>query len=237
MPALALDTATEDLSLAVSRPGGDAAERIVTAGRRHLELLLPEVEALLREEGLGMRDIDCLAVGIGPGTFSGLRVGIATARGLAQALEVPLYGGDSLEALARGMAAGGEEWLLPLIDARRGQVFTRLYRKEGERTVAVSDALCLDPEALPAAAGLPPGARALAAGNGALAWYGRFSGMSGLRLPPEDDPRHRVRAAFHLPLARPGAFRPEELFKVKPRYIREPDVDKTVLLRKRKPWL
>lgn len=238
LPALALDTATEDLSLALSRPAGEPAERLVVAGRRHLELLLPEIDALLRQEGLEMAQIDCLAVGTGPGTFSGLRVGIATARGLAQALKVPLYGGDTLEALALGMApSAGEEWLLPLVDARRGQVFARLYRKEDDRVIATSETLCLDPDSLPAAAGLPTGARALAAGNGALAWYQLLNDATGLKLLPENDPRHRVRAAFYLPLARPGAFRLQELLMVKPRYIREPDADTTVLLRKRKPWL
>lgn len=240
LPALAIDTSTEDLSLAVSRAGGEPAERLVTAGRRHLELLLPEIDSLLRQEGLEVAEIDCLAVGTGPGAFSGLRVGIATARALAQALEVPLYGGGTLEALARGLASGpeaGARWLLPLIDAKRGQVFTRLYRKEGDRVLARSETLCLDPGELPGALKLPAGERALAGGNGALAWHELLSACEELEVLPGEDPRHRVRAAHFLRLAVPDAFRMADLLKVMPLYVRGPDADKTVLTRKREPWL
>jgi tRNA threonylcarbamoyladenosine biosynthesis protein TsaB len=83
------------------------------------------------EAGVGWDRLDSLAVGVGPGTFTGLRIGIATARALAQALRIPVHPVSSLEALAAGMAAGSPlasgSLVLPLIDARRGQVFAALY--------------------------------------------------------------------------------------------------------------
>jgi tRNA threonylcarbamoyladenosine biosynthesis protein TsaB len=112
------------------RTAPPSAERLLEPAR-HSQELLPELERLLVEAGVGWDLLDSLAVGVGPGTFTGLRIGIATARALAQALRIPVHPVSSLEALAAGMAAGSPlasgSLVLPLIDARRGQVFAALY--------------------------------------------------------------------------------------------------------------
>ena len=135
MPTLSFDTATDVLSLALGEGERVLAEIDIDAGRSHLERLLPAARELLGRAGMSIDDMTSIVVGTGPGTFSGLRVGIATARALAQSLEIPLFGSSTLEALAKELAAGidGSKhgWILPLIDARRSQVFTQLYRKEG----------------------------------------------------------------------------------------------------------
>lgn len=246
MPVLAIDTATEVCAVALGEGGRLLGESVIDAGRSHLEMLLPEIHTLLENHGLATRDIRALAVGTGPGTFSGLRVGIATARGLAQGLRVPLRGSSTLEALAAGMVeampAGterGDVDIMPVIDAKRGQVFARLYRCENSGGLkAASEIMCLDPEEL---LGLfPPGVarRVLAAGNGALAYYEMFENNTRFKLYAREEPCHLVRAAFHVGAAsEAGSYDPRDLLAVLPVYVREPDADKTVLLRKREPWL
>jgi tRNA threonylcarbamoyladenosine biosynthesis protein TsaB len=127
---------------------------------RHSQELLPELARLMEEAGVGWDRLDSLAVGIGPGTFTGLRIGIATARALAQALRIPTRPVSSLEALAAGIAAGAPlppgAIALPLIDARRGQVFAALYRigeaaaggEEDPMLAPVWEPVVLDPELL-----------------------------------------------------------------------------------------
>lgn len=241
MPALGIDTATGTCSLALGDGDSFKGELQIDAGKSHLELLLPGIYRLLEEHGLDIGDVDAIAAGTGPGTFSGLRVGIATARGLAQALSVPVAGASTLKALAQGMASGqksGEAELLPLVDARRGQVFTQLFRMaNGEEVTPASDVMCLYPDALTDRLGDMAGRRFLAAGNGAVAYYPVFEAATGVEVLPLNDSRHQVRAAFHLSaLTGRRRPRPQDVLAVTPAYIREPDADKTVLLRKREPW-
>ena len=106
----------------------------------HSAELLPALAELLERGGTGWDDVTAIAVGVGPGTFTGLRIGVATARGLAQALGVPLHPVSSLEALAAGIAAGAGaapgDAVLPLIDARRGQVFAVALPSRASRSDA-----------------------------------------------------------------------------------------------------
>jgi tRNA threonylcarbamoyladenosine biosynthesis protein TsaB len=136
-----------------------SAERLLEPAR-HSQELLPELERLLGEAGVGWDRLDSLAVGVGPGTFTGLRIGIATARALAQALQIRVHPVSSLEALAAGMAAGAPlasgSLALPLIDAKRGQVFAALYSvgelapgdEEGPTLVTSWKPVVLDPGVL-----------------------------------------------------------------------------------------
>ena len=245
MPTLSIDTATEVLALALGEGEKILAKSSIDAGRSHLELLLPGVQQLLDEAGLTVRDIDGIVAGTGPGTFSGLRVGIATARALAQTLEVRLSGSSTLEALAFGLAeeTSASQLLLPVIDAKRSQVFAQLFKKEGKNTVKPeSEVLCLDPQALLAELAKITGAAVRAAGNGVLAYRDIFGNAEQLELPGPDRPENRVDAGWHL---RAGLaetetgsdFDPGLLLSVVPHYVREPDADKTILLRKKEPWL
>src|SRR4051794_22157216 len=113
MLILAFDTATDVAPSALVSDGEVLGERVSRA-----VTLLEDVDALLRQAGAHTRDLDALAVGIGPGSFTGVRVGLATARGIALALGLPVAGVSTLAALAAG-APGAT----PVIDARRGEVF------------------------------------------------------------------------------------------------------------------
>ena len=195
MLILAFDTATDVATSALVDDGevlGERSSRAVT--------VLEDVDALLRQAGAHTREIGGIAVGTGPGSFTGVRVGLATARGLAFALGVPLAGVSTLDALAAG-APGA----VPVVDARRGEVFVLL----GEPRVVAPEAL--EPE---------PGT--VYVGNGAVR-YRSLLEARGAEIPPDSDERHVPRARFHAQLAHD--FGPAE--GVEPLYLRVPDADRT----------
>lgn len=240
MTTLAIDTATAACSIALGRDGEVVDEVCFAAGRSHLEMLLPAIDRLLAVNGVVKTGLRAIVVGVGPGTFSGLRVGVATARALAQGLGTVLTGSNSLYALAAGLAAaGGAGKLLPVIDARRGEVFSQLFGiDEAGKPVPQSEIICLNPRDLQVFITGQTGEPVLAAGDGVQAYHEIFASGGVLDMPGIDDPRHQIRARYHLPAEdSPAAASLEAITGVVPVYGREPDADKTVLLRKREPWL
>ena len=124
MNALGIETATETVGVAVRTAAGVEAELAVTGRRRHVETLTPAVDHLLGLVGLAPDDLEVVAVDVGPGLFTGLRVGVAAAKGLAQALGIGVVGVTSLDILTTAAAAGGRIGLvLAAVDARRGELF------------------------------------------------------------------------------------------------------------------
>jgi tRNA threonylcarbamoyladenosine biosynthesis protein TsaB len=157
---LAIDTATLTASAAVVDidVGGDgrviAAGDVVTVTAGHGERLVPHLEALLARAGTTLAAIDAFAVGAGPGSFTGLRIGLATAKGLAFAVGRPLWLASSLAALAWDLAAAAPAHaglLVPALDARRGEIYVGFYRRAGTSVVAVAPERVLPPAALAAA--------------------------------------------------------------------------------------
>lgn len=195
MLILAFDTATDAATSALVDDGevlGERASRAVT--------LLEDVDALLRQAGAHTGDLDALAVGIGPGSFTGVRIGLATARGLALGLEIPVAGVSTLAALAAGAPDA-----IPVIDARRGEVFVL---QDEPQVMLPSD--------------LEPVAGKLLVGGGAVR-YRELLEAGGGSVPPDDDDRHLPRARFHAQLAH--EFTSAE--NVEPLYLRAPDADRT----------
>jgi tRNA threonylcarbamoyladenosine biosynthesis protein TsaB len=130
MRILAVETATQLVGCALWADGRPLASFSVVAGRRHCETLMPAIDELCRRAGLRPADIEGVAVDIGPGLFTGLRVGLATARSLTLALRVPAVGVTSLEALAFPHRCRPVT-LVPVVDARRSEVFWALYSPGG----------------------------------------------------------------------------------------------------------
>lgn len=229
-----LDTSTSDTCVAVCEPGGLAvAERMIgttEAGRpRHAVALLGAIEEAVAEAG-GWSDVALIAVGVGPGSFTGQRIGIATARAIAQGRGLALAGVRSTEALALGAAAGGCEpaaggtgsggaGAVGVIDARRGEVFAERLGADGRGEGAV---LCA-PERLVAAAGAEPGS--IASGEGALRFRDAVEAQ-GLRVAADGDPLHRLDPRNVCRLGeRDGGVEPSSVL---PLYLRRPDADRWI---------
>lgn len=126
MKILAIDTATSVASAAVVDDEKLLAEIIINDGKKHSEKLLPAIDHLLGDAGLDIDDIDAFCAVKGPGSFTGLRIGIATVKGFAQANHKPVVGISTLEALAANLLHT-DAYLCPMLDARRRQVFTGVY--------------------------------------------------------------------------------------------------------------
>ena len=194
---LAFDTATDVATSALVDDGEVLAERASLA-----RTLLEDVDALLRQGGAHPRDLDALAVGIGPGSFTGVRIGLATARGLALALDLRGAGVSTLAALAAG-APGA----VPVVDARRSEVFALV---DGEPSVLAPPDLAIEPGTL-------------YIGDGARRYRALFE-ATGAVVPPDEDERHIPRARFHAALA--GDLGPVDA--IEPLYLRVPDAEKSV---------
>jgi tRNA threonylcarbamoyladenosine biosynthesis protein TsaB len=202
---LGLDTATASTAVGLWAPGGPELERRddppLGARPAHAGRLLLLVEEVLAAAGADWDAVERIAVGVGPGSFTGLRLGIATARGLAQARNLPLVGVSSLAALAVGAD-------LAVIDARRGEVFAAAEGRFGP--------VALAPEAL--ADRIQPGW--LTVGDGAVRFREPLE-RAGAVIPADDAPQHRVSA---LQICRLGATgEPADRDALLPDYRREPD--------------
>jgi tRNA threonylcarbamoyladenosine biosynthesis protein TsaB len=196
MLVLAFDTATIVATSALIRDVEVLGERTSRAIS-----VLADADDLLRDAGLEPPQLDALVVGTGPGSFTGLRMGLAAARGLAFALEIPVAGVSTLEALAAGSPGS-----VPVIDAGRREVFVLL---DGE------------PRALRAAdLELEPGTSCV--GDGAVRYRAQLE-AAGAIVPPDESEVHLPRARFHALLAQD--FGPAEL--VEPVYVRAPDATVT----------
>jgi tRNA threonylcarbamoyladenosine biosynthesis protein TsaB len=135
---VAIETATPACAVGVRTTSGAEVTRVVDDGRRHTEALTPALNSLLEELGLGPRDVDRVVVDRGPGLFTGLRVGIATAIGFSQALGCDLVAATSLEMLAGGAWDGGVRGtLVACVDGRRGEIFVQTFQLD--RDVQVLD--------------------------------------------------------------------------------------------------
>lgn len=165
MRLLAIETATEACSVALWIDGA-LCERHELAPRRHAELVLPMVDAVLAEGGVAKRELDAIGVGRGPGAFTGVRLAIAVAQGLALALDRPVVPVSTLAALALGACTGADAAAVPilaLIDARMGEVYAGCFAPDAQGTV---DALGAESLSSPRELALPAHAAWRIAGTG-----------------------------------------------------------------------
>lgn len=169
MKFAAIETSTEWCSVALWRDGELSAIEL-RAGNRHGEFALPMLERLLAEARLRAADLDAVAFGAGPGSFTGLRIACGIAQGLAFARDLPVLGVSSLEAMAEEC---GAPRVVACLDARMGEVYYSALEKRGARWEEVVPALCVAPAAAPR----PPGEGWVGCGNGFAAY-----GAMGLRL-------------------------------------------------------
>jgi tRNA threonylcarbamoyladenosine biosynthesis protein TsaB len=243
MAILGLDTATRAtaVGLALTTPARELERRDdPPAGARpgHASRLLPLTIETLGAAGVGWPDVTRIAVGIGPGTFTGLRIGIATARALSQARAIPLVGVSTLQSLALLAAPAaieaGADLVIGVIDARRGELFASAWALDLVADPASAPALPARPYApealVQALASLDR--RVLAVGDGAIAFRELLEGCA-VRVPGDDSALHRVSAIGHCRLGAAVSTDPGETDPtrpagdVAPAYLRLPDAELT----------
>lgn len=212
MRVLAFDTATAATTAAL---GTEERRDDPPPGARpaHARRLLELIQELLDSAG-GWRTVDRIAVGVGPGTFTGLRIGIATAHALAQSTGIELVGVSTLASLELGARSviGDDRDVLAVIDARRGEAFV---------AGAGLGPCVLTPAALGEVAGQRTGNGVLAVGDGALK-FRELLEAAGADVPPDRSPLHRVSAVQHCRLA----LTELPTGAVEPLYLREPDAER-----------
>ena len=230
MTLVGFDTSMAVTVACVVSPSGEAVRTPVPSAERllgapsHSAELLPALAELLERAGRTWEDVTAIAVGVGPGTFTGLRIGVATARALAQALGVPLHPVSSLAALAAGIAAGEGAApgapVLPLIDAKRSEVFAALHRA-GRAGDPEWGPLALAPDELEERIRQVPGTP-LAAGDWALESIARLE-AAGAMVPAPESGVHAIDPLHVCRLARATMPCPPE--RVHPVYVRQPDAE------------
>lgn len=152
MKLLAIETATEMCSVALMCDDL-VLERSELAPRRHAELVLPMADALLAEAGVAKKDLDAIAVGRGPGAFTGVRLAVSLAQGLAVALDIPVVPVSSLAALAM-QAPAQDAAALAVMDARMGEVYAACFRRdEAGRVIALNEECVCLPQDVPVPVG------------------------------------------------------------------------------------
>lgn len=218
---LALDTSTELGSVAVMSDGALRSEITARVRARHGETLLPLIEEALRLAGVDRGALALIAVGLGPGSFTGTRVGVATAKGLALALSAPLVGVISLRAMARGAAA---PLVVAAADAHKGEVYAAVYGREGRGLAERVAPFHAPPEeALARLGALAP--NAVACGSALRRYPDRFAARLGAELLPAsfDAPRGALIALEGLErFERAGA---DDARALEPLYVRPSDAE------------
>jgi tRNA threonylcarbamoyladenosine biosynthesis protein TsaB len=224
---LGFDTATPVTTTAVVRADGEGFEAHdeppPESRGRHASRLLGLIERVLADAAVAWDDLDRITVGIGPGGFTGLRIGIATARALAQARGLEVVPVGSLEALAEGARGGSPERpVAAVIDARRGEVFAAVFAPDGAPLLAPA---ALAPEALAERlAGFTE--RPLAVGDGAVRFAQELA-SAGAAVPPAGASVHRLSAVHICRLA--AEREPADRDALLPAYLREPDAKPSVI--------
>lgn len=213
MRLLAFETSTEACSVAVY-VDGQVHERFGIAPRRHTELALPWADEVLADAGVARSQLDAIAVGRGPGAFTGVRLAIAIAQGIALALDRPVLPVSTLAALA--LPAGGER-CIAAIDARMGEVYLGAFARTADGLSALSEEIVVKPDAadLPAGDGWHGVGTGFDAVGGALRLrlQGRLAAVDAAALPHAADVARLAAPAF----ARGEAWAAE---RVEPAYLR-----------------
>ncbi|HEX7119932.1 MAG TPA: tRNA (adenosine(37)-N6)-threonylcarbamoyltransferase complex dimerization subunit type 1 TsaB [Longimicrobiales bacterium] len=223
-PYLAIDTSTALGSVAVGRGAGLLAEVVVGVSTKHSESLLPAIDFVLHAAGIEAAALGGIVVAGGPGSFTGVRVAGATAKGFARALDVPLFAYSGLLALAAGTGAGAAP-VCALFDARRGEVYAGCWRFPGDGAVEVVMG--------PRAASVEDVVRELApeapryVGEGALRYRGRIEAAGG-RVAPAHQAVPRAGALLWLADVAPGLGAVAEPRSWEPEYLRAAGAERGV---------
>lgn len=223
MLILGITTSTMQVGCAIGGHEGVLAQVHSSRGKRHAETLVPSIDFLRRQARVELDEIGCVAVDVGPGLFTGLRVGVATAKAMAHALRVPMVGVSGLDLLAFPVR-WSPRLVVAAVDARRNELFTAAYRQVPggiqrltERRVSTPDDLAVDLEAT--------GEDVLLVGDGALRYHEAFADLGQVELG--DQGLAHPSAASLVQLAHARALREDfvQPWELEPLYLRRPDAE------------
>jgi tRNA threonylcarbamoyladenosine biosynthesis protein TsaB len=224
MIVLAIETATQQVGCALLVDDQVVATHEVSRGRHHAENLVPAIQFLCSQSGIGLRDLSAIAVDVGPGLFTGMRVGITTAKTLALSLAVPVVPVCSLDVLAHPRRHANRT-IAAVIDARRGEVYYALFVPEQHGCRRVSEPTVVTPDDLVAdLLGLETDL--LLAGDGAVTYADRLAADVPRALAADPSQAHPAASSLALvaaPFVRSGAGR--DALLIEPMYLRRPDAE------------
>jgi tRNA threonylcarbamoyladenosine biosynthesis protein TsaB len=220
---LGIESATQQVGVAIGGHEGVLAAAHTSRGRRHAELLTPTIDFVRRSARVEFDEISCIAVDLGPGLFTGLRVGIAAAKALAQARRIPMIGVPSLDLLAFPVRHTSR-LIVTAIDAKRGEVFYAFYRQVPGGVQRVSDHLIGTPDDL-ASQLLAARDEILLVGDGATRYHEAFDGLKRVELV--DQGFAHPSASSLVQLAHAKALREQFVapWELTPLYLRKPDAE------------
>ena len=221
MLVLGIETATPQVGVAIGGVDGVMGSFHVTRDRRHAEVLVPAIAFVAEQAGVAVGDVRVVAVDIGPGLFTGLRVGLSTAKSIAHALGVPMVGVSSLDLIAYE-ARLTDRLLVATVDARRGEVFHAAYVRVPGGVQRLTEPAVSTPDDL--AAEIQTMARdVLVVGDGGQRYAERFADLRGVEVAHDVCGHPDARALVEL--ARAKAMREEFVpsSMIQPLYLREPD--------------
>jgi tRNA threonylcarbamoyladenosine biosynthesis protein TsaB len=220
---LGIDTATAQVSCAIGGHEGVLGSTVSSRGRRHAETLTPAIEFTCRQARVELTEIGVVAVDLGPGLYTGLRVGVAAAKAMAHALNVPMIGVPSLDLVAFPLRFTSRR-IVAAIDARRGEVFYAFYRpvpgglqRDGEHRLGAPDDLVGELVA--------SGEECLLVGDGALRYRDAFAGLTKVEVVGEE--LAHPNASSLVMLAHAQALREQFVrpWDLTPLYLRRPDAE------------
>ncbi len=220
---LTLETATPSCGLALMKGNEAVYSLSFIPGGGHSTGLMPAVEAMVWLTGVPRSAWRAVVISRGPGSFTGLRIGLATAKAISLGLSIPLYGVPTLEALAFRLSGWPTEFICPLLDARKSQVFVALYRQTGKGLKTALPPRAAYPEELPRI--VPP--EALFTGDGADRYGVKMENLYGanLRFAPPDLRITDPAAVGMLGLPKVLRAAPSELARLIPEYVRASDAE------------
>lgn len=224
MLILGIESATAQVGCAIGGHEGVLASAHSSRARRHAETLAPQIDFVRRQARIEMRDISVVAVDVGPGLYTGLRVGLATALSTAYGLGVPMIGVSSLDLLAFP-ARYTSKSIVVAIDARRGEVFTATYRQVPGGVQRMNEYQVTKPEELAAEIQASGKESSLLVGDGALRYRDVFAEVQGVDFA--DQALAYPRADALVSLAHARAMREEfvQPHELEPQYLRRPDAE------------
>lgn len=221
MLILGIETATEQVSVAIGGHEGVLGLFEVRKGRRHAETLVPAIEFLCRQTDVDLKELGAIAVDVGPGLFTGMRVGLATAKAMAQALRIPVIGLSSLDLLAFPLRHS-DRIIVSVVDARRGEVFYAFYRQVPAGVQRVTEPVVGRVDDLVADL-IGRGQEAVCVGDGALRYRSEIG--EAIRVDFAEQFLSHPSAAPLVSLAHAKAMREEWVnhSELTPMYLRRPD--------------